>query len=150
MIAILAAISVAAYTNIQDRSNDAAIRADLSNIAKKLELAKVDMGRYPEINSEMPEYKLTKSAYDSTLNNAYYCLDKANQVYAFGARSKSGEGFIQTSSRLLENRSISGARTCEAIDKEWGSNETTATLQGYYASSYAATDGWTPHWKWTE
>ncbi len=35
VIAILAAISVVAYTGIQNRANDAAVKSDLANAAKK-------------------------------------------------------------------------------------------------------------------
>lgn len=40
VIAILAAISVVAYTGIQDRAKDSAIKADLTNAAKAMEAAK--------------------------------------------------------------------------------------------------------------
>ena len=47
VIAILAAISVVAYTNIQNRANDAAIQSYLSNFAKKIQLHHAEYGEYP-------------------------------------------------------------------------------------------------------
>jgi prepilin-type N-terminal cleavage/methylation domain-containing protein len=47
VIAILAAISVVAYTSIQERARDS-IRADaMAKIERALELYKTDHGRYP-------------------------------------------------------------------------------------------------------
>ena len=42
IIGILAAITIVAYNGIQGRANDTAVRNDLTNFAKKLELAKLD------------------------------------------------------------------------------------------------------------
>lgn len=65
VIGILAAISIVAYSGIQDRANDMAIKNDLANIAKKYELFKVDHGRYPNTASEFPglDLSVSKSAY---------------------------------------------------------------------------------------
>ena len=149
VIAILATITIIGFNGIQNRASDAVIKADLSNIAKKLELAKIDTGHYPELLAEMPEYKLTKSAYDAASNNAYYCLDKVNQIYSFGARSKSKKGFFQTSNGLQEDVLVSGARTCDAIGTTWG-GAGSYVVQGYYSGSYAATNGWYPYWSWVD
>lgn len=47
VIAILAAISIVAYSGIQERARHASIEADLSNAAKQFQLAKADGGVYP-------------------------------------------------------------------------------------------------------
>lgn len=47
VIAILAAISIVAYTGIQNRANDAALQSDANAIKKSLELYYVDNGSYP-------------------------------------------------------------------------------------------------------
>ena len=47
VIAILAAISVVAYNGIQTRARDNVRKADLSSIAKALELYRADFGEYP-------------------------------------------------------------------------------------------------------
>ena len=47
VIAILAAISVVAYTGVQNRAHDSRRVNDLKAIVKALELYKIDNGRYP-------------------------------------------------------------------------------------------------------
>ena len=49
VIAILAAISVVAYTGVQARAKDSARIAKVNDIAKALELYKIDEGQYPPI-----------------------------------------------------------------------------------------------------
>lgn len=49
VIGILAAITVVAYSGIQDRGNNAKRKADLAAMAKSLELYYVDNGRYPTV-----------------------------------------------------------------------------------------------------
>lgn len=49
VIAILAAISVVAYTGIQGRARDSGRIAMVNNIAKALEIYKLDNGEYPPI-----------------------------------------------------------------------------------------------------
>src|SRR5690606_8876093 len=90
VIVILAAISIVAYTGIQNRANDASVEADIANVIKKMELARADLGHYPQATSDFPTgFKFNKSAYDNISNNVYYIVDIQNQRYAFGLRSKS-------------------------------------------------------------
>src|SRR5690554_3746529 len=66
VIAILAAISVVAYTGIQNRANDTAIQSDLRNIGSKFTEFYVTAGRLPAINStDLGPMKLSvsKNAY---------------------------------------------------------------------------------------
>ena len=65
VIGILAAISIVAYNGIQNRANDIAVKNDLSNIAKKYELYKVDAGRYPINSTEIGtlDIKVARGAY---------------------------------------------------------------------------------------
>ena len=42
VIAILAAITIVAYTGVQNRAHDSAIQSDLANIAKQYELYRAD------------------------------------------------------------------------------------------------------------
>src|SRR5689334_19213610 len=74
IIAILAAITVAAYSGIQNRAYDAAVQSDIKTLAKKLELFKTDTGLYPVSSADMTslDLKMTKSAYgNGYLNNQY-------------------------------------------------------------------------------
>ncbi len=50
VIAILAAISTVAYTGIQGRARDSGRISMVNNIAKALEIYRIDNGQYPAIN----------------------------------------------------------------------------------------------------
>ena len=47
VIAVLAAISIVAFTGIQNRAYDSAVKNDLSNFAKKVQLIAADSGDVP-------------------------------------------------------------------------------------------------------
>jgi len=97
VIAILAAISVVAYNGIQNRTNDSIIQQDLANFAKKIELLRVDDGRYPaHSNLDILDFKATKSAYDLGYYNIYYCVNPAGTQYSLAAKSKSATRFYVT------------------------------------------------------
>lgn len=147
VIAILAAISVVAYTGVQERANKSAVESDISAIIKKLEITRIDLNRYPEIQSEFPDgIKLSKSAYDTTQNNIYYCYDKTSDRYALGLRLKTLDGYIITDGVVSKYPNVYAATTCGTISKTWVSDATTAIVQGYYGSP---SSGWNATWNWT-
>lgn len=143
VIAILAAITIVAYNGIQKRANDSVVSSDINTFKKKLELIKVDLDRYPRTVAEFPsDLKISKTAYNTTLNNVYYIVEHATDNYAFGVRSKSLKGYILTNSGLQENVGVSGAATAAAIGVTWGAVGTSA-LQGYVAPPGV---GWVTTW----
>lgn len=100
VIAILAAISIAAYSGIQQRANDSAVRNDLSNLAKKQELFRIDdASSLYAVGNTSPlsfDIKISKSAYDTSPAISYNLLICTNSSapgsdYAFLAISKSGK-----------------------------------------------------------
>lgn len=100
VIAILAAISVVAYTNIQNRAHDAAVASDLAALKKKIELNRVDTGVFPTGNSAVASglenlgFKMTRGAYataPTTANNFVYGRNAARDQYCVTALSKSGD-----------------------------------------------------------
>ncbi len=142
VIAILAAISIVAYNGVQGRASDAAIKADLNAIQKKLRIVKVDNGRFPSVYAELPtDVKLTKNAY-ADRNNAYLCVDTDNDVFAFGAASKSGKYFSVTSNGgIQEESSMAGNYTCTLIGRTWG--ETGTYVRQFYSGG---TSTWNAPW----
>lgn len=128
VIAILAAITVVAYTNLQNRAHDNAVKHDLSNFAKKVQFVAVDSGEYPAggsqqlteggsytgsaIGSPQPEigFSVSKSPYPeltgSGAANFVYCsgpnVDTGTPGFAVVARSRSGNSFRYSSFRGLE------------------------------------------------
>lgn len=145
VIAILAAISVVAFRGIQDRANDATVEANIASAIRKMELAKVDLGRYPRTESEFHAFKFSKSAYDTTQHNVFYCLDRVNDRYALGLRSKSLNGYIVSNGTVSRGVTVNSATTCEAIGRTWVNDANTYVLHGYYQSS----SSWNSLWGWT-
>lgn len=99
VIAILAAITIVAYNGIQNRAADAAVSADLSNIAKKFEQQRVDDGStvYPIGNSVSFVVPVNKNQYQtsSLTFNLLVCYPTLSGPTQFTilAVSKSGKKF---------------------------------------------------------
>lgn len=148
VIAILAAITVVAYTNFQNRAYDSAVQSDLAAIAKKLEVARVDLGHYPQSASEFPDgFKFTKSAYDDTRQNVHYCLNRnANQSYAIGVQSKSGTGFLLHNGSITSGVDGGAYPTCALVGTTW--NTIDPTYFGRYGINGSGEWRATSIWKW--
>lgn len=148
VIAILAAISVVAYTGIQNRAYDSAVQSDMTTIIKELELAKVDLGHYPRSYSEFPKgFKFSKSAYDDTANNIYYIVDIQNDRYVFALRSKTRKGYIiNTGEKSLNVGTVHSGIAAEALGIPWEiTPDVSWVTQGYSGSS----SNWYGGWSWT-
>ena len=151
VIAILAAISVIAYRGIQDRAINTMVEADMAAIIKKLELAKVDLGHYPQSLSEFPDgFKFSKSAYTTEGQNIHFCLDIPNDVYALGLRSKSNKHYMIVDGAVVPVESNSlGTATCNAIGKTFVNDATTYAFRGISTSSTTQNPDWNSGWNWT-
>ena len=102
VIGILAAITIVAYSGIQNKASDSAVQADLSTIAKKMELYGVDNARYPSSVAELQTLglKTSKSSYaiSSAMKiNLGYCTKPDYSGYAVLAMSKSGKRYVLSS-----------------------------------------------------
>ncbi len=105
VIGILAAIILVAYGGITNSANDAAVKSDLSNVAKTLELWRADSGSntYPINTSGLNAMKAaghslnaSKSSYQTdNTHNFLYCYGDPNDgsSYSLAAYSKSGKRF---------------------------------------------------------
>jgi prepilin-type N-terminal cleavage/methylation domain-containing protein len=150
VIAILATISIVVYRGIQNRAYDAVVESDLNNAIKLLEVARVELGHYPQDLSEFPTgFTFTKSVYvaDSIENNIYYITDMINDTYALGVQSKSGNGFIVVNG-VVEDRDyprVWGATVANAIGVDWFDPDTV----GYTGYDVTSSDGWRSDWAWT-
>ena len=116
IIGILAAITIVAYNGIQNRANDTAVQSDLNAFAKKIMTESADSGAYPMPTAAMG-IKITKSAYQTTQNNLYFCRNVTTNEFALAARSRSGKQYkYTTAGGLSENAtSMYGADTCALI-----------------------------------
>mgnify|MGYP001255727289 CR=1 FL=1 len=124
VIGILAAIVIVAYNGITSSANDAAVKSDLANIVKRLELQKVEDGSYPYPLTTAMDIHVTKSAYDD-VNNLYYCYDSATDTYAVQVRSLSGNFFRVEDGVVLEGTGSSGywaAGVCGILGITWDGN----------------------------
>jgi prepilin-type N-terminal cleavage/methylation domain-containing protein len=102
VIAILAAVSVVAYTGIQNRANDSAIQSDLRNLSMKVNEYYALHGEYPAGGGNPQpaffsgiRFAPSKNAYYKGVNNLYYCgiPSGSNAGYGVAARSASGKIF---------------------------------------------------------
>lgn len=140
VIAILAAITVVAYTGIQNRTNDSVVQSDLRSSYQKIEQYRIDNNEAtPEISAlSTVGITATKSAYSAPLygdsswaNNFIYCRPSSNTSTALlAARSKSGKVFRVSSAGLSEftgdlTTSTSGQTTCSRLGLPVSSNTET-------------------------
>lgn len=147
VIAILAAISIVAYTGIQDRAHNTAAASDASAFAKKLELIKAKTGRYPTAVNEFNEepFKFSKSAYTTDANNHYYYVSANTNMYAFGMRSKTHRGFLIVNGKINDNAGpINGQITIDALAAAGGGSHT------YGLAGINGGIGWNQGWEWTK
>ncbi len=157
VIGILAAISIVAYRGVQDSANNAAVKNDLANAAKALELIKVDLGRYPsDIENEFSAsniFKFSKKAYDRGANNALYCRNIDTDSYALGARSKSGQAYMLINGMINEGMFTDNDSVCSAVGAiTWGPSAVPhTTAHGFRPSGLPPNyiDGWNVWWTWT-
>lgn len=104
VIGILAAIVISAYTGVSAQAHDTAVKTDLSNIVKKLEMYRAENDVYPAGSAQLAglDIKVSKGSYGSHYmsgENAYnlvYCRMPANNPtnFALVAFSHSGKGFM--------------------------------------------------------
>lgn len=108
VIAILAAISIVAYTGIQNRASDSAVKSDLVAIAKQYALYRVDdpSGRYIDTPTRFQQLEITvtKGAYMTSPDTNYNitaCTKDGGDGYAVAAISKSGKRFYISSAESV-------------------------------------------------
>lgn len=151
VIAILAAISIVAYNGIQDRANDTTVRNDLANIAKKIELDRVDRGAYipggtaTSNSTNLPGFKfaVSREAYwVSSGVNLFYCQGTKSGIDSFRvvAKSKSGVVHQQDSATSYTNRGSIGLNNtvaCQGFDTGY------TWSYGYYVTPPYGWYSWT-------
>lgn len=102
VIALLAAITIASYNGIQNRTHDTAVMSDLAALKKKIDLYMVDSVTRPytpqirdniRINAAKQSYMVSPV----TDHNLIYCLNNSSSyTYAIVGYSKSGKKFKAT------------------------------------------------------
>lgn len=102
VIGILAAISIVAYSGVQNRAHDTTIKSDLSNLSRQIGAYHAIHGHYPNTPASLLELNAnpTHSSYDTsrTLNLSYCAAGGGTGTgYAIGGISKSGNKFFVSS-----------------------------------------------------
>ena len=132
VIAVLAAISVVAYTGIQNRANDTSVKSDLSNLARKIEAYRAIDGMYPDISSLSIAFsgmKVNRNAYgdglihtDGFSYNLIYCVTSNGAKYGLVAWSMSGKGYAIIDGSLgdFTYDPAPGATTCPRLGASGG------------------------------
>lgn len=148
VIGILAAISIVAYTGIQNRTYDSAVSSDLTQLAKQFEIARISSttDSYPSVSTHIAAaftLNAAKTAYvisPSQSWNLIFCTTTSDpkQEFIVLATSKSGNQFsIQNSGSVLRNTGTS-----------WNMNNANTACDnartGWIATSagYSSVDGW--------
>lgn len=106
VIAILAAISLVAYTGVQNSANDAAVQSDIRNWANILKVYEVEHEGLPQVGTEIGpqtasslQLKASRGAYDTSITyNVYICKAQNGESFGIAAKSKSGKIFAYNSS----------------------------------------------------
>ncbi len=117
VIGVLAAIVIVAYNGITASAHETAVRADLSNFAKKVEVYKVQNGAYPSGTAQLDsmQFSVTEGSYDQTRNNFYYCPSADLTEYAVGVETVTDVQYYMVNGTTGPGSSLSYANTCAEL-----------------------------------
>ncbi len=118
VIGILAAIVTVAYTGITATAHESAVKSDLANTAKKLELFKINNGSYPANSTELDaaDLKVTQDSY-LVRNNFYYCRSNDGQHFAVGVWVTNSTRYWMIDGSITETTdNVYGSATCDQLD----------------------------------
>lgn len=97
VIAILAAITVVAYTGVQSRAVESGVQSDVRNAVNKVQAYRAINGFYPAPTDEGlggAGIAITKSLYDTSSGNFLYCGSESTSRAAFAARGTNGVAYV--------------------------------------------------------
>lgn len=101
VIAILAAITVVAYTGITQQANDTAVKNDLAQLHKKFEIWKADTGRYPStLSGSDTEIKATGARLSPGVYANFIICSQATTQETYAAVGVSNSGRVYAISSL--------------------------------------------------
>ncbi len=146
IIAILAAISIVAYTGIQNRAHDTAVQSDLSNLSRKVGAFHALNGAYPTTQADLLtlEMQTTKSAYNTSVTlNFSYCATSGGTGYTVGGISKSGKRFFVSSQSGVSEYSSSLENDGNRSDLGGSCNDLLPGAGRVYAGFYGSWRPWT-------
>ena len=133
VIAILAAITIAAYNGIQNRATYNKINADLVNMRKLIELYKVDNGTYPFTNGSFNYQRSTGNNFIPGIVPAY--TNSLPQVTSSPFGAATNDTYIYSSNSTGSGYVLQRLYQPNVPDGEWG-NVPAALKQGSYTDRY--------------
>ncbi|MES2876373.1 MAG: prepilin-type N-terminal cleavage/methylation domain-containing protein [Patescibacteria group bacterium] len=150
VIGILAAITIIAYSGLQNRSYYSAVQSDLSQVAKKLAIFKVSSSddKYPVAVAgslrdglTVVDIKLSTDAYSTVANSNFtYFVNETGSDYVVMATVKNGPVlYIKGSDPTIRPYTASPYPSGMASNHATGANLTYTTLDNYAA--YVGTGG---------
>lgn len=120
VIGILAAISIVAYNGVTSRASDTTVKSDLSNIAKKIDIFKIEAGSAPAATIAGMGQLGVKPSYGSYgpghidsgggKYNLLYCVAENNSDFSLLAWSKSNKAFVYKEGSISEFTDAPGTR----------------------------------------
>ncbi len=140
VIGILASIAVVGYGAAQRRAQDAAVQADLEQMADQFDIFRTrsSTDSYPSNQTELEslDIKITESAYSTSVAvNVYACVSADLKSFAIVSQSKSGNILKVTNSgdtsAFAPSSSFTLANTCSSL----GMNH---VLSGWQSSAWRA------------
>lgn len=156
-LVFLAAIVIVAYNGITDSAHKSTVKNDLSEVAKKLELYRVENGSYPEqdiTQLENADLSFSKGSYRTNRNNVYYCRSNDGQHYSFGIYAVNDTRYYLTDGSVTETtENIYGEGNCNKLPGGAGAVGTGINQHPQYSSSGHVwdTNTNTGSWRsWTE
>ncbi len=118
VIGVLAAIVIVAYNGITASAHESAVQSDLANLAKKLEIYKVQNGVYPSGPTELAaaEVSVTQGSYDIGRNNVYYCRTADLLQYAVGVEAVTDTQYYLVNGSVVDpTPGVNWANTCAKL-----------------------------------
>jgi len=130
IIGILAAIIIISFNGITAKSQEVSVKHDMKNIAKQVEVYKIDGARYPTSTQlQNLGIKVNKPTYGVNPTGAtiFYCVDATGTTFSIVARVKSTT-LTQYLSSTGQTSTYSGSATAPQLCLDSGVPGTTATV----------------------
>jgi prepilin-type N-terminal cleavage/methylation domain-containing protein len=130
VIAILAVIAIIGYNGVISQAQENSVKHDMKNIAKQLEVYKIDAGRYPSSSTLTSlGIKVNKQTYGVNPTGAtiFYCVDSDGTTFSVVARVKSTK-LLQFLSSTGQTTTYSGSATAPQLCLDSGVPGTTSSV----------------------
>ncbi len=134
VIGILAAISIVSYRGIADMANDTSTQADLSGIAKQLEIARIKSSNNQYTSLDTIGVKVNKGALAKNVPNViffYGNTSSGDAAYIMTFQSKSGKRFYISST----------SSSIQPYTGPWYTNTSDFTMFNYLTSQTGISNG---------